>query len=178
MTTDDRTSAYAQAVVVLAQAEDALDAVEDELLSIARAVEGHEELRQRLTDIHLPATQRLKALETEALAAAHPTTRAVLALLITADRAGDLSAIAASVADRAAAARDEEIAEVSVAVDLDATRREALKRALEQATGKKLDLKVVVDTSVVGGVRARIGDTVIDGSVLRRLADLKTRAGV
>lgn len=178
MTIDDRTSAYAQAVVALAQAEGALDTVEDELLSVARAVDAHEDLRQKLTEIHLPAAQRLKVLEADVLAAAHPTTRAVLALLITADRAGDLSAIAAAVAERAAATRDAEVAEVFVAVELDESRREALKAALEKATGRKLDLKVVVDQSVVGGVRARIGDTVIDGSVLRRLTQLKTRAGV
>lgn len=178
MTTDDRSSAYAQAVVTLAQAEDALDVVENELLAVARAVNSHEELRQRLTDQHLPAAQRMKVLEADVLASAHPATRAALALLITANRVSDLAEIASAVADRAAATRDEEVAEVAVAVDLDAPRRAALKEALERATGKKLDLQVVVDSAVVGGVRARIGDTVIDGSVLRRLTDLKTRAGV
>jgi F-type H+-transporting ATPase subunit delta len=175
--TTDRTSAYAQAVVTLATADDALDVVEDELLTVARAVDGHEELRQRLTDLHLPVAQRLALVESDVLAAAHPTTRAVIAMLIAAGRMGEVTAIASEVARRAAASREQELAEVFVAVDLDDARRDALRAALERATGRKLDLKVVVDDSVVGGVRARIGDTVIDGSVLRRLTELRARVG-
>ncbi len=176
MTTDHH-SAYAQAVVTLAGAENALDTVEDELLTVARAIDANDELRQRLTDAHLPVANRLAFVESEVLKAAHRATRAVLALLITADRAGDLTAIANEVARRAAESRDAELAEVHVAVELDDARRAALKAALEKATGRRLDVKFVVDESVVGGVRARIGDTVIDGSVLRRLDDLRTRAG-
>ena len=51
--------------------------------------------------------------------------------------------------------------------------RDQLREALERATGKRLDLRVVVDPTVVGGVRAQVGDTVIDGSVRRRLDQLK-----
>jgi F-type H+-transporting ATPase subunit delta len=176
--TTERTLHYAEAVVALAAGEGALDTVENELLVIARAVDGNEELRQRLTDIHLPVAQRLTFVESGVLAAAHPATRAALAMVIAAERAGDLAAIAQEVAARAAAARDQELAEVTVAVPLDATRKAALKAALEQATGRKLELKVIVDESVVGGVRARIGDTVIDGSIMRRLTELRSRVGV
>jgi F-type H+-transporting ATPase subunit delta len=44
---------------------------------------------------------------------------------------------------------------------------------LSRATGKDLELKVIVDPSVIGGVVARVGDVVIDGSVARRLAMLR-----
>jgi F-type H+-transporting ATPase subunit delta len=78
-------------------------------------------------------------------------------------------------AEAAASARDRELAEVYVAVELDETTREQLQQALERATGKSLEVKVFVDPSVVGGVRARIGDTVIDGSIAKRLDDVRTR---
>ncbi|MEX2487764.1 MAG: ATP synthase F1 subunit delta [Nitriliruptoraceae bacterium] len=174
--TTDRTRAYAQAVVTFATADDALDAVEDELLAVARAVDSHEELRQRLTDIHLPVGHRLALLESDVLNAAHPTTRGVLAMLIAGDRVGELTAPANDVAELAAASRNQEVAEVTVAVELDDARRQALSDALERATGRTLDVKFVVDPSIVGGVRARIGDTVIDGTVVRRLDELRTRA--
>jgi F-type H+-transporting ATPase subunit delta len=174
--TTEGTSAYAQAVVALARGEGALDTVADELLTIARAVGDNDGLRQRLTDNNLPVGNRLTFVESDALRAAHPASRTALAMLIAADRAGELPAIAEEVAGIAASARDEVVAEVRVAVPLDEPRKQALKQALERATGKKLDLKVYVDESVVGGVRARIGDTVIDGSLSRRLEDLRTRA--
>lgn len=175
--TNERTHRYAEALVAIAEAEDALDAVEGELLTVARAIDANEQLRRQLTDRNLPVGRRLTFVETDVLAAAHPATRACLALLIAADRVGELTAVAEEVAQRAAAAREEELAEVYVAVPLDDARKEALKAALERATGRKLDLKVYVDESVVGGVRATIGDTVIDGSLANRLSSLRTRAG-
>lgn len=171
----DRTHHYAQAVVALAEAEEALGAVEDELLTVARAIDGSDQLRQQLTDQHLPIGQRLTFAESSALRAAHPATRAALALLIAAERIGDISPVADAVAAEAAARRDAEVAEVYVATPLDDAKREALKAALERATGKRLDVKVFVDESVVGGVRAKIGDTVIDGSLASRLDEMRTR---
>lgn len=171
----DRTRAYAQAVVALATGEGALDAVEDELLAVARAVDGDDALRRTLTDQHLPVGNRLQFAESAALAAAHPATRSALAMIIAADRAGELTAIAAEVADTAARSRDAEVAEVTVAAPLDDAKRQALTAALERATGKTLDVKIVVDPTVIGGVRAKIGDTVIDGSLAKRLDDLRAR---
>ncbi len=175
--TTERTRRYAEAIVVLAIAEDALEAVEDELLTVARAIDRNDELREQLTDIHLPVSQKLRFVESDVLQAAHPATRSALAMVISAERAGEIATIADEVARRAAAAREEELAEVYVAVPLDESRQQALREALERATGKKLDLKVYVDDSVVGGVRAKIGDTVIDGSLARRLTDLRARVG-
>lgn len=175
--TTERTSAYAQAVVALAQGEGALDAVGSELRAVADAVGRSDDLRQRLTDIHLPVGQRLKFVESDVLQAAHPVTRSALAMIIAADRAGELDDIAATVATRAAELRDREVAEVYVAAPLDESRQRALTEALERTTGKRLDVTFRVDPAVVGGVRAKIGDTVIDGSVARRLQELRTRVG-
>lgn len=171
----DRTSSYADAIVALATAEGALEVVESELLTVARTIDASEDLRDRLTDIQLPVGQRLKFVDSDVLTAAHPTTRAALAMLIAADRAGDVSAIATRVAERAAEQRDSELAEVAVAVELDERQRQELKAALERATGKKLELRVHVDPTVLGGVRAKIGDIVIDGSIAKRLDDIRTK---
>lgn len=173
----DRTRGYAEAVVALANAEHALETVEAELLTVARTVEGSRELRDHLTDLQIPVSQRLRFVEAEALTAAHPATRAALAMLIAADRIIDIDPIAQRVSESAAEARDRDLAEVWVAAELDEAQRDQLRRALERTTGKSLDLKVHVDPQVVGGVRARIGDTVIDGSLAKRLEDVKTRIG-
>lgn len=170
-----RTAAYADAVVAMATGDNAVDVVETELMTVARAVDANRELRERLTDTLVPVTQRLKFVESEALTAAHPTTRAALAMIIAGERAGDLVDIAQAVSAQAAAARDRELAEVYVATPLDDAKREQLVQALERVTGKALEVKVFVDPTVVGGVRAHIGDTVIDGSIARRLEDVRTR---
>jgi F-type H+-transporting ATPase subunit delta len=146
-------------------------------LTLARAVDGNEELRRQLTNQHLPVGNRLRFAESEALQAAHPVTKAAVAMIIAGEHAGALAALADAVARQAATAREAEYAEVFVATPLNEKQTAALTKALERATGKTLNVQVFVDESVIGGVRAKIGDTVIDGSVARRLTDLRARLG-
>jgi F-type H+-transporting ATPase subunit delta len=61
------------------------------------------------------------------------------------------------------------VVEARTAVELDRGRRDRLSRALSQVTGRDVDLEVIVDPTVVGGVMARVGDEIIDGTVRRRL---------
>jgi F-type H+-transporting ATPase subunit delta len=97
----------------------------------------------------------------------------LVGFVVSAGRAADLPAIADRVAARAAAARDRAVAEVRTAVELDPATVTRLTAALNRATGKEVDVKVVVDPSVIGGVVARIGDLVIDGTVSHRLQQLR-----
>ena len=61
------------------------------------------------------------------------------------------------------------------AVALTADQQDRLRAALANATGRNVDLKVVVDPSVLGGLVATVGDTVIDGTVRTHLDQLKSR---
>jgi F-type H+-transporting ATPase subunit delta len=166
---NDAIRGYAQALFSVAEAEDALDEVEDELFRFARTLERETELRAALTDLHLPAERKRALLEEILGSRANPHTVNLLAFVVEQGRARELEAIADELAVLAAERRQSEVAEVRTAVPLDATRRNKLARALEKATGKRIEMKVVVDPSVVGGVVARVGDQVIDGSVRRRL---------
>ena len=74
---------------------------------------------------------------------------------------------------RAAAERKHEVAEVRSAVPLTKEQQDKLAKALSKSTGKQVEVKVVVDESVLGGLVARIGDTVIDGTVRHRLDQLR-----
>jgi len=64
-------------------------------------------------------------------------------------------------------------AEVRTAYPIDEERRERLAEVLGKATGKHVTVKVVIDPSVLGGVVARVGDTVIDGTIRHRLEQLR-----
>ena len=173
----DRTTAYAAAILEIGRAEGALDTVTDELRQVASAVASNSQLREALTDPTVAVGRRLGLLESDVLGAASNGTKAALAMLIAAGHASDLQDVVTDVSRQVAAGKDRELAEVTVAVALDDQRLDALKRALEAATGKQLDLQVVVDPNVVGGVRAIVGDTVFDGSLARRLDDVRTRVG-
>ncbi len=164
---------YATAIFQIAEAEGALARVSDELFHFAKAVEQNHELRSALTDIALPA-ERKQALVEEILGErALPQTKHILEFVVSQGRARELSDIVNSLSELAAEARQSVLAEVRTAVPLDDDLKARLADAIGKATGKHIDLKVVVDESVVGGIYAKVGDQVIDGTVRRRLQELK-----
>ena len=69
------------------------------------------------------------------------------------------------------------VAEVESAVALDAGQIARLEAALSKATGKRVQAKVVTDPALIGGLVAKIGDTVFDGSVKSRFADVREQWG-
>ena len=169
MARDEAVRGYAQAIFAIADAEGALETIEDELFRFARALEREERFRAALTDPGLPA-ERKKAALTDVLGQrANEHTVNLLGFLVEQGRARDLGAIVESLGELAAERRKAAVAEVRTAVPLDEEQRRRLAEALGRATGKTVDLRVVLDPSVIGGVVARVGDQVIDGSVRRRL---------
>jgi F-type H+-transporting ATPase subunit delta len=62
-------------------------------------------------------------------------------------------------------------------VPLEATQLAQLRDVLSQATGQQVTLAARVDPSVIGGVVARIGSVVYDGTIARQLARMKEQLG-
>ena len=174
---DDRVGGYATAVVAIAEAEGALGTIEDELFGFAKAVDRNAQLREAITNRALPVENRIELVRDVLGDRAHPVTVSLVSFLIEADRARDLTKIAERVVEIAAAQRAREVAEVRSAVPLTDAQRERLTQALSRATGKQVEVKVVVDPTVVGGVVTRVGDEVFDGSVASRLEDAKQVLG-
>ena len=170
---ESRIEGYARALVEIAEAEGNLAVVENELFRLARALEQSETLRSTLTDESIPAARRQAVVEVLIGGTATNTTTQLVGLVIGAGRGRDLPAIVDKVVKRASSAQNKDLAEVRTAVAL--TQESRLAAALEKATGKKVNLKVVVDPSVLGGVVATVGDSVIDGSVRTRLDQVKSR---
>jgi len=96
-------------------------------------------------------------------------------MVVGSGRSRDLPAIVDSLVQRASSAKQLDLAEVRTAVALTDDQQARLKAALENATGKSLNLKTIVDPTVLGGVVATIGDTVIDDTVRTRIDQLKSR---
>jgi F-type H+-transporting ATPase subunit delta len=173
----DVINGYAQALFQIAQAEGALEQVEDELFRFARILENETRLREALTDPSLPPEQRGKMI-TELLGdKATPHTTNVIAFVVQQGRARELTKIIDSLVQLAAEERKKAVAEVRSATPLDSQQRESLKDAIARATGKQVELKVLVDPTVIGGLLVRVGDQVFDGTVRRRLEMAKEHIG-
>ena len=63
--------------------------------------------------------------------------------------------------------------EVRAAVELDEAMRSQLSDVLTSSLGRKVQLRVQVDSTLLGGIVLRIGDKVIDGSVATRLTQMR-----
>jgi F-type H+-transporting ATPase subunit delta len=169
----DRVVAYANALLEVARAEGVESRVEDELFKLARTFEGSDPLRSTLTDPAIPVERRAGVVEELLAKRAHPLTTAIASFIVAAGRAHDLPAIVDAFVSKAADMRAEAVAEVRTAFPLDADQQARLADALGHATGKKVTVKVIIDPTVLGGIVARVGDTVIDGSVRSRLDQLR-----
>lgn len=171
----NRIEGYARGLFEIARAEGTLDEVEDELFRFARSFEGSDALRSALTDEQIPPAKRQAIIEDLLGGKATSTTTQLISMVVGSGRTRDLPAIVDKLVARASSAKHQEVAEVRTAVPLTADQQTRLAAALVNATGKQVNLKVVVDPSVLGGLVATVGDTVIDGSVRTRIDQLKSR---
>lgn len=178
MAKDPQTIGYARAIFEIARSEGELERLADELFRIARSFEVQNELRQALTDIALPVEAKEKLLDEVLGGKASNHTLNVIKFIVSQGKARDLTDIADELARIAEEESKREIAEVRTAVPLDDGQAAKLAEALGRATGKNVTVKVIVDPSILGGVLARVGDVVIDGTVKYKLELLKERLGV
>ena len=167
--------AYVTSINTIASAEGVLAQVEAEFSAVVRTIDANESLRSKLTDELLPIAVRQGIVEQLLEGKGHRVTAQCLALVIGAGHARDLRAIAERVSAGVAKGQGRQVAEVRSAVALSEDQQSRLAAALAKATGSEVNLKVVVDPSVVGGLVATVGDKVIDGSVRHSLDQLKSR---
>ncbi len=170
---DARVQGYAAAIFELARGEGVLERVENELFLVARALEGSEDLREALSDPRMPMERKQAVIDDLLAARAHHLTVAFVSFAVGLGRGEDLMAIADRLTARSAEERNQAVAEVRSAVPLDDETVDRLARALARRIGNQVEVRVVVDESVLGGLVARVGDTVIDGSVRMRLERLR-----
>ena len=164
---------YAEALFRVAAAEGELDAVERQLFAFAQLLDTETRVRDALLDASLPAENK-RGLIADALGdRANPLAVNMLAFVAEQGRTRELGRIVEELAEVAAETRESAVAEVRSAVPLDEASRKKLAAALATATGRPIEVRVVVDPSVVGGVVAKVGDEVFDGSVRSRLEEAR-----
>jgi F-type H+-transporting ATPase subunit delta len=172
---DELIRGYAEALFAVAEAEGETGAVEDQLYAFARLVERDVKVRDALADPSLPAENKRGLIRDVLGERANPVAVNLLGLVVEAGRARDIGAIVDGLTNVAAEHRQHQVAEVRSAVPLDAARREKLAAALSKATGRSVEVKVLVDPNVIGGLVARLGDEVFDGTVRSRLRAARQR---
>jgi F-type H+-transporting ATPase subunit delta len=170
---DDRISGYASAILDLAVAEGEVERVETEFLALGQALEKSADLRSTLADPQLPVERKHAIIDELIGGRASQLTVGLVQFIVGQGRSSDIPSVARAFVEKAVASRDRAVAEVRSAVPLDDATIGRLATALGKATGKRVEVKVVVDESILGGIVARVGDVVIDGSVANALGGLR-----
>ncbi|GAA4838522.1 F0F1 ATP synthase subunit delta [Garicola koreensis] len=164
--------------VVAAQAErtglQGLEELEGALLGFRHTVAGSHEVQHALTDHQAPASAKQK-LAARLSPAASAEARLLIDRAVTAPRGMRPTALVGEFASTVAARQQRWIAQVTVAKDLGGAYLEKLSSSLDRYFGRELRLDVVVDPTVVGGIRAQVGDEVVDSTVAARLNSLQRK---
>ena len=170
---DNAVAGYADALFAVAEANGVLLTVEDELFRFSQALNSDENLQATLDDSSLPVDRRQQIVEDLLEGSACPTTKALVSMVVASRRSSRFSSIVDAFIERSASSRNKTVATVRSAVELDNSQKDKLVTALSGATNKDVEVKVVIDPSVIGGLITEIGDDIIDGSVRRRLNQLR-----
>lgn len=161
------------AIRATAIAEPSTD-VEGELFSFLRVVAGNPELELALGS-RLGDSASRSALVEKLLSNATPAVTLITTSLVRQPRGRRIRQLLNRAMSIVSAQRDRVVATVRTAAPLSDAQRTRLSTALSGRYGAQVSLNVVIDPTVVGGLRVQIADDVIDGSISARLADLRQK---
>jgi F-type H+-transporting ATPase subunit delta len=165
----------ASADLIDAQRRGALDDVEDELFRFGRILSGTSELRAALAGQVAGGQAKAGLLHALLGGRADPVTERLVTRLVTAPRGRSLEGGLDALSKLAAARRDRMVAEVTSATPLSDRQRQRLGASLARIYGRQVHLNLDVDPEVLGGVRVRIGDELINGAIADRLDEAARR---
>jgi F-type H+-transporting ATPase subunit delta len=161
---------YAKAIYDLA-----LELWTRQLEDVQRALNQDAGLRAAMEDRKIVVGERLKRLDRIVPEGMNEAVFKFLGTLLEAGQIDELDAILVEL-DRLAHHKPElKLAQVTSAVALTAAEQEDVRTRLIRRFGPDLEFRFEVDESLIGGVRLRVGDQVIDGSVSGKLAAMRDR---
>ena len=164
---------YAEAIFGLAQEDQSFDAWASDLDRLGELLDVPA-ADKALASPALTVTQKLNILRAE-IPELRPAAGNLLQLLLHRGRLNLLPEIALAYRELLNRARGIATAHVTTAIPLDDAARAEVAARLTQYTGQRVQLEASIDPTIMGGVVARIGDLLIDGSVRGRLESLRRR---
>jgi len=165
---------YAKAVFELGNKGGNLDKIGADLRSLAKAWKEAPELETTLASPAIRRGERKKLLDAiMQRIAVTPTTTNLMYLLLDGERMASVPAIAREL-DRMIEAKAGRVqAEIVSAKPLDPTQLSQITASLEKLSGKKVSVAHREDPDLLGGVVAKLGDTVYDGSLRTQLRNMR-----
>ncbi|HEY0190281.1 MAG TPA: ATP synthase F1 subunit delta [Kofleriaceae bacterium] len=165
---------YARAVLQIGTANGNLDTIGADLRSLAKAMHESQELVTVLTNPAIRRADRRRVIDAllQRIGAV-PHSKNLVYLLLDGERLSSLEAISREVDAMIEARSGRVSAEVTSAKPLSPDQLSQITVALEKLSGKKVAVTQREDASLLGGVVAKVGDRVYDGSLRTQLRTLR-----
>jgi F-type H+-transporting ATPase subunit delta len=167
---------YARALFDVVSKSGDVDTALAELKALAGAIAGHVDLRRALTSPGVPLGVKQNVMGQ--VIALQPVSRVVarlVTLIVENDDVDEMPDIVEAFEQRVLDLHHVVRAEITSAVPLSADKVQAIEAALADASGARVVITPRVDPDILGGVVAKVGSRVYDGSVARHLARIRTR---
>jgi F-type H+-transporting ATPase subunit delta len=167
---------YANALADVALAQGEADSAVKQLNSFLAAFSESADLRNVLASPAVPREAKHRVIEKiTARIGADKIIRNFLYLIADHQRTHILPEIFAAFEEATRQRQGIAEAEIATAVELSAAQKKRFAQVLERITGKKIEAKFLLDAKLLGGVVARVGDTIYDGSVRNSLNEMRAR---
>jgi ATP synthase F0 subunit b/ATP synthase F1 delta subunit len=167
-----------QALLEVAEREDQVDEVEDQLFRFSRVVDAQPRLGILLGDYAAPAEGRIALLRKVLDSSSGGVNKIAIALLsqtVELLRGEPAEEAMKFLAEVAVARRGEVVAQVSAAAELSDAQRTRLTEVLSRIYGHPVTVQLQIDPELLGGLLISVGDEVVDGTLSSRLAAAKAQ---
>ncbi len=172
---DPINTGYARALFEMAQVENVLGRIEEELFRLRELLKGNPALLEFLKDPNIKREGKRQALSELFENRVHPLVLNAIIVVTDQDRANRLLNIIEQFSTIAAESRQKVSGEIITASPLDDATLGRLAAELSRITGKNVQLFQKVDTAILGGAIVKVGEQIIDGSLRRKLEQIKER---
>jgi len=167
---------YARALFDVVTKSGDVDAALVQLKALGAAFTGHPDLHRALTSPGVPLGVKQSVMRD--VLALQPVSKVVarlLTLVVENDDMNEMDAIVAAFEQRVLDLHKVVRAEITSAVPLPADKVQAIEASLATASGARVVITPRVDPAILGGIVAKVGSRVYDGSVARHLARIRAR---
>lgn len=164
---------YAQAVFSLGKERGTLDAWHEDLARLSE-VTSDRMAASYLANPSVPRDRKIAVID-RVLQNGQPEARNLGRLLVERERTQDAPLIAEMFDDLVREDRGIVVADVTTAEQLTPEAQAMVQERLQRLVGKQIEMRLAVDPSIIGGIVAKVGDSIIDGSVTSQLRKLRTR---
>ena len=168
------TESFSKGLVEIISSSDDSVKIEEEFLQVLQVLNSNTEALDVFRNFGIPADKKIEAISSIFSKRVTSMTLDLVTLTISQGFADNLSEIEQQVSNYIAEKRGAALAKVVSAVELNESTQKSLKAALKNKLGRDVELSLIVDTSVIGGIKVSIGERTFDGLLSSKFSDIKT----